>query len=756
MSSDGNRGSRCSKCRGVIEARGGRPAGRVLGAAHRAWRSWRARRTVGADSMAVRQHARMHLPAYMVPSQLCSSLESIPRNAERQARSRRAASQLRIASGADSASAHAHDQADRKRRSATSARAGARWPARAATTRARLEARPLRRVLVVCYGNIYRSPFVGEYLRQRGGPHARGAHRGISSQGRPAVAARARDDVRGARACRSRSIVRVLVDAAMLDWADTIVLMDRRNWLALDDAGAADRQARMARRARWRAARDRRSLRASAKRGRTHRRATRARLATCCSPRIARRKHDRAEQPFFFARGDARLFGMLHTPQVAPRLRLRHEPSLRRGKALEPPRVREHGARSWRRAATPVLRFDYTRRGRQLGHDTPRRASTRISRISPPRSRSCARRIRRAPHRHHRPAARRERRGAARGTRRGRRTLAPCATAPLDPVGSDRSTARRYFQELLRSNLSTQLAVYGKVVETREVLRSASAPGGTVNVDGYEIGKPLFESCARPALLDPAPKTHRGPGARVQIARQRQDARSATTCAHSRARYAAGDVRARDRTAVLARDQTFLRSRGEPAARHARLAGEDSMADVEAVSFPNRAGQTLFGTLHRPRDARRAPAGRRAAVAGREDARRAGTALRAADRHAVRRRASPCCASISSASATPKASSTRNCCADVYNHIEVGRYVDDTLAALQWLRARTGIKRSCSADCAAAPSPRCSPPRRDPSVEGLLSLGMTVTLASNAATPGKYLTRGAARRHAASSTSRSC
>ena len=42
-----------------------------------------------------------------------------------------------------------------------------------------------------------------------------------------------------------------------------------------------------------------------------------------------------------------------------------------------------------------------------------------------------------------------------------------------------------YFQELLRSNLSTQLAVYGKVVDNREVLTARIRAGGTVNVDGF-------------------------------------------------------------------------------------------------------------------------------------------------------------------------------------------------------------------------------------------------------------------------------
>jgi len=75
-----------------------------------------------------------------------------------------------------------------------------------------------------------------------------------------------------------------------------------------------------------------------------------------------------------------------------------------------------------------------------------------------------------------------------------------------------------YFQELLRSNLSTQLAVYGQVVDNREVLTARIRAGGSVNVDGYEIGKALLESCGVGALLTTASKHHTGPTLVVQIA----------------------------------------------------------------------------------------------------------------------------------------------------------------------------------------------------------------------------------------------
>jgi protein-tyrosine phosphatase len=93
-------------------------------------------------------------------------------------------------------------------------------------------------VLVVCYGNIYRSPYVGEYLRQRAAAafdvRTAGFH---SKTGRPSPPEHvAMCAVRGVSLASHRS---TLADPALLEWADTIVLMDRRNWLALDAAGAA-------------------------------------------------------------------------------------------------------------------------------------------------------------------------------------------------------------------------------------------------------------------------------------------------------------------------------------------------------------------------------------------------------------------------------------------------------------------------------------------------------------------------------------
>jgi exosortase A-associated hydrolase 2 len=59
----------------------------------------------------------------------------------------------------------------------------------------------------------------------------------------------------------------------------------------------------------------------------------------------------------------------------------------------------------------------------------------------------------------------------------------------------------RYMQELLRINLTTQMAVYGSVRVDREELVTGLKQGQTANVDGYEVSPALFEQLSALALL---------------------------------------------------------------------------------------------------------------------------------------------------------------------------------------------------------------------------------------------------------------
>jgi low molecular weight protein-tyrosine phosphatase len=107
-----------------------------------------------------------------------------------------------------------------------------------ATTETRLRAGEIRRVLVMCYGNIYRSAYLGEYLRMHAGPAVEVRSAGFhATENRPSpprhVAMCLR---RGVSLEKHRSR---LVTASDLMWADTIILMDRHNWDALINMGAA-------------------------------------------------------------------------------------------------------------------------------------------------------------------------------------------------------------------------------------------------------------------------------------------------------------------------------------------------------------------------------------------------------------------------------------------------------------------------------------------------------------------------------------
>lgn len=76
--------------------------------------------------------------------------------------------------------------------------------------------------------------------------------------------------------------------------------------------------------------------------------------------------------------------------------------------------------------------------------------------------------------------------------------------------------------------------------------------------------------------------------------------------------------------------------------------------------------------------------------------------------------------------------------ADVYNYIEVGRFTDDAMTALQWMKER-GHRRFIVGGLCGGAITALYAAQRDPSVEALLSIGMTVTLASDAARPAEHM-----------------
>lgn len=224
-----------------------------------------------------------------------------------------------------------------------------------------------------------------------------------------------------------------------------------------------------------------------------------------------------AETPFFFAREDARLFGILHSPEGAaqPLAFVMSHPFGE--EKLWSHRVFVSFARTLAQRGHAVLRFDYFGAGDSSGMSadaslTSHRADLLAAIGALEQKVPGVQRIGLIGLRLGASFAALVAESAAESA-----TLARVRTAPLvlwDPI----LDGDAYFQELLRSNLSTQLAVYGKVVDNREVLTARIRAGGTVNVDGYEIGKDLLESCGVNNLLTPEAKRHDGPTLVVQIA----------------------------------------------------------------------------------------------------------------------------------------------------------------------------------------------------------------------------------------------
>jgi exosortase A-associated hydrolase 2 len=223
------------------------------------------------------------------------------------------------------------------------------------------------------------------------------------------------------------------------------------------------------------------------------------------------------EAPFFFHRGDVRLFGFLHSPGKQRRRTAFVFSHPFAEEKLWSHRVYVSFARELAQRGFPVLRFDYTGAGDSSGATPDTTRETHLQDLAAAVQALCERE----------PAT--ERVGLI-GLRLGASVAALYADRQARGEAGDRGIdgplilwdpvldGLQYFQEILRSNLSTQLAVYGKVQDNREVLQGRILAGGTVNVDGYEIGKGLFESCAVRELLPAGPRPHAGPVLVVQIA----------------------------------------------------------------------------------------------------------------------------------------------------------------------------------------------------------------------------------------------
>jgi len=79
---------------------------------------------------------------------------------------------------------------------------------------------------------------------------------------------------------------------------------------------------------------------------------------------------------------------------------------------------------------------------------------------------------------------------------------------------------------------------------------------------------------------------------------------------------------------------------------------------------------------------------------------------------------------------------------DVYNHIEVGRFVDDTIDAMDWMQRQHGIGRFILSGLCGGAITGLLAGEHDRRVVGLLGIGLTAVLASRAADASRYMTQG--------------
>ena len=77
----------------------------------------------------------------------------------------------------------------------------------------------------------------------------------------------------------------------------------------------------------------------------------------------------------------------------------------------------------------------------------------------------------------------------------------------------------RYMQELLRVNLSTQMAVHKEIRHDREALVQQMQDGRTVNVDGYEMALPMYSQVSAVKLAG-SQRRHAGRCLIVNVDRQ--------------------------------------------------------------------------------------------------------------------------------------------------------------------------------------------------------------------------------------------
>ena len=192
------------------------------------------------------------------------------------------------------------------------------------------------------------------------------------------------------------------------------------------------------------------------------------------------------EEPFFFDGVGGRLFGVAHAPE---------RDTDRKGFVLIHPfgeeklwshRVFVNFAREAALRGIPALRFDLSGHGDSEGHSQNSTVSSYLADIE-----SAQRKFLELFPDTQEPGLLGLRLGATLAYLTSARQGNLSSLILWEPI----INGARYMQELLRINLSTQLAVYGSVKENREALVEKMRQGISTNVDGYLISREFFDEC---------------------------------------------------------------------------------------------------------------------------------------------------------------------------------------------------------------------------------------------------------------------
>jgi exosortase A-associated hydrolase 2 len=220
------------------------------------------------------------------------------------------------------------------------------------------------------------------------------------------------------------------------------------------------------------------------------------------------------ETPLYFRNGAHALFGIFHQPEgVSGRVPFVFCHAFGEEK-LWAQRVSVTFARQLAAIGHPVLRFDYMGNGDSEGAFGDSSLTTALSDVR------CA------------IAEVRRRTGARSVSLLGLRLGATIASLAAEQEAREQRTGiehlvlwspivdgGRYMQELLRINLTTQMATFKEIRHDREALVAMLTAGKAVNVDGYELTHPLYAEVSAVKLASER-KRYDGPCLIVQIDRQ--------------------------------------------------------------------------------------------------------------------------------------------------------------------------------------------------------------------------------------------